>query len=223
MNAPSLFNCDFRDLPAQLDELVGAGVDFFHIDLMDGHYVPNLAFPTKFVSELKKAYPNCTADVHLMVSEPERYIPILAEYGADYVSFHADSTRFARRLITEIQRHGMKAGVVINPSQPMDVVSPYISALDYVVLMTVEPGFAGQRFLSGSLERLEALNALRMETENQPLIEIDGGIDYSSAEACVRRGADILVTGVFVTFEQREGTAAAVRRFASTLAQVPRG
>lgn len=213
INAPSLANCNVLELADNIKALVEGGVDFFHIDIMDGHYVPNLCFPVNYIRDIKKAYPNATEEVHMMVNNPGDYITRLKEAGADYVSFHCDCTNFVRRNLSQIRANGMKAGVVINPSQRIDVIGPYIGLLDYVILMTVEPGFAGQRFLPGGVERCAELAALREKHGANFLIEIDGGVDYENADPCLKAGADILVIGIYVVFKQEDGITSACRRF----------
>ena len=213
INSPSLANCDLLTIGEQVKELSFGGITMFHVDIMDGHYVPNLCFPVNFVETLKKAYPDIAVDVHLMVDDPMSYIEPLHKCGADYVSFHADSTNFVRRTVMLIKEKEMKAGVVINPSQKIDVIEPYINLLDLAVLMTVEPGYAGQRFLSGSLERISELDALRKKHNADFKILIDGGVDYENAKDCVSRGADILVTGIYITFNQPCGIIEAVKKF----------
>lgn len=213
LNAPSLANCDFMTLAEQVGQLVEGGIDLFHVDIMDGHYVPNLCFPVKFIADLKAAHPGVPVDAHLMVENPGSYVDTLAAAGADWVSFPADATAFVRRTITQLQERGIKAGVALNPSQRIDTLEPYLELLDYVVLMTVEPGFAGQRFLGGSLDRLDELVALRTRTGSRALIQIDGGVDYTVGPECLRRGADILVTGIYTVFNQPDGIVEAVRRF----------
>ncbi len=220
INAPSLANCNCLEFGDNVRELVEGGVKFFHIDLMDGHYVPNLCLPPNYIADLKKAYPQATAEVHLMVSNPADYLPMLKKNGADYVAFHADSTSFVRRTLHEFHEAGMKAGVVINPSQKLDIIEPYVQYLDYVILMTVEPGFAGQRFLPGSLERIRELSNLRKKHDAKFLIEIDGGVDYENAKACVEQGADILVTGIYVVFRQPDGIVSACKRFEDYMGDV---
>lgn len=213
INAPSLANCNCLSFGQDVKELIEGGASFFHIDLMDGHYVPNLCMPLNYVKDIKSQYPEVTADVHIMVSNPMDYIGRLKQAGADYVAFHIDSTNFVRRTLTAIREAGMKAGVVINPSQRIDLIEPYISLLDYVVLMTVEPGYAGQRFLEGGLERIQELNGLRSKYKAEFLIEIDGGVDYAYAMPCKEMGADILVTGIYMIFNQDDGIVEACRRF----------
>ena len=217
INAPSLANCSFMEMGRQVDELVLGGADWFHIDIMDGHYVPNLCYPTKIVGELKKKYPSMQTDVHLMVTDPMSYLPQLKQNQADWVSFHMDSTHFSRRTLVAIREQGMKAGVVINPSQPISIIEPVIRFVDYVVLMTVEPGYAGQTFMVDSLPRVTELAALRKKHDVNFLISIDGGVDYPNAIECARRGAEVYVTGIYTVFQQEDGITAACRRFKKTL------
>ncbi|MCW5952056.1 MAG: ribulose-phosphate 3-epimerase [Propionibacteriaceae bacterium] len=161
INAPSLANCSLLELGDQVAELVRAGIQVFHLDIMDGHYVPNLGLPLSVVSDIKRKYPAAVADVHLMVEAPESYVARLGALGADQVSFPSDGTKFAVRTATAIREAGMKPGVVVNPSQPVDIVAPYLGLLDQVVLMTVEPGVHGQVALDGCLERWEEVVRLR--------------------------------------------------------------
>lgn len=217
INAPSLANCSFLEMGRQVDELVQGGADWFHIDIMDGHYVPNLCYPTKIVGELKKKFPSVQTDVHLMVTDPMSYLPQLKQNQADWVSFHMDSTHFSRRTLVAIRDMGMKAGVVINPSQPISIIEPVIRFVDYVVLMTVEPGYAGQTFMVDSLPRVTELDALRKKHDVNFLISIDGGVDYPNAIECARRGAEVYVTGIYTVFQQEDGITAACRRFNRTL------
>jgi ribulose-phosphate 3-epimerase len=213
INAPSLANCSFLKMGEQVEQLVRGGIHWFHIDIMDGHYVPNLCFPVRIVGELKTAYPQIAVDVHLMTTDPAAYLPLLAEQKADYVSFHIDATNFSLRCLTAIQKLGMKAGVVINPSQRISVIEPLVDMLDYVVLMTVEPGYAGQRFMTSSLPRLSELAELRQKSGRPFLISIDGGVDYPNALECVKRGAEVYITGIYTVFAQQEGITEACRKF----------
>lgn len=217
INAPSLANCSFTEFGQQVAELAAGGAPWFHVDIMDGHYVPNLCFPVRVVAELKAKYPHIETDVHLMVTNPMEYVPKLKEAGADWVSFHLDATNFSRRTLTTIRETGMKAGVVINPSQPISVLEPVIRFVDYVVLMTVEPGYAGQQFMVDSLPRVGELAALREAHGLDFLISIDGGVDYPNAVECAKRGAEVYITGIYTVFRQPDGITEACRRFERTL------
>ena len=175
LNSASIINCSFLHMKEELDQLVAGGTPMFHIDLMDGHYVPNLCMPIKLIEELKKNYPQIIMDVHIMVTDPSSYVRRLADAGADYVSFHTDATRFVRRTINEIRAAGMKPGILINPSQRIDHIEPFIKYVDMITLMTVEPGFAGQPFLEGGMERLQEIADLRRKHGCEFLINVDGG------------------------------------------------
>lgn len=217
INAPSLANIPLTDFPGQLQQLYEGGVRFFHVDLMDGHYVPNLCFPIRAVGDVKKAYPDCEVEVHMMVSNPFDYIEPMREQGADRLSFHIDSTSFVRRCLTQIRAAGMKAGVALNPSQPISILQPFMHYLDQVVFMSVEPGFAGQKFLEGSMERLKELRAFRDENNLDFMIIVDGGVHYGILEEAVESGADAIVTNIYTVFQQSEGITAACRKFEKTV------
>lgn len=217
INSPSLANCDLLQLGQDVAQLVEANVTFFHIDIMDGHYVPNLCFPVKIISNLKKAYPQAIADVHIMVEHPELYLDSLAKEGADYVSFHIDSTPFVIRNLQSIKQRGMKCGVVINPSQRMDILEPYLDLVDMVTVMSVEPGFAGQVFMESALPRLATLNRMRSERNLDFLINIDGGLNYKNLHRCVLNGANVFVTGAYTVFNQPDGIVGACARFEKAL------
>jgi len=223
INSPSIANCDLLRIGQQIDELIRGNVKFLHIDLMDGHYVPNLWFPINIVKAIKQAHPQIVADVHLMVTNPFDYVDVLAASGANYFSFHLDSTSFCIRLINQIKSKGMKAGVVINPSQPIASLEPLVPYLDLVILMTVEPGYAGQKFMDGSLERLAALNALRQKHQARFLISVDGGIDYPNSHASLELGADILITGIYTVFNQPDGLTEACLRFENAMSRHSEG
>lgn len=217
INSASIINVSFLNMKEEVDQLVAGGTTFFHIDLMDGHYVPNLCLPIKMLAELKAAYPQITMDVHLMVTNPEDYVERLREAGADYVSFHTDSTRFVRRVINQIREAGMKPGILINPSQRIDHIEPYIEYVDMVTLMAVEPGFAGQPLLEGSMERLREIADLRRKYHCSFILSVDGGIDYEKGKICKEIGVDAIVGTVHTVFKQPEGIKAACERFAREL------
>lgn len=213
INSASLANVSFLHMKEQLDELVAGGTKVFHIDLMDGHYVPNLCMPIELVAELKAAYPEVIMDVHMMVTDPNMYIERLKEAGAGYVSFHTDATAFVKRTLTNIKNAGMKGGILINPSQRIDHIEPFIHDIDLVTLMAVEPGFCGQNFLDGSMERLQELCDLRKKHNAHFLISVDGGVDYARGKVCREMGIDWIVGTRHTIFKQPEGILEACRRF----------
>ena len=219
INAPSLANSNLLELGSDLDALVRGGAQTVHVDIMDGHYVPNICFPTSVVDNIKSAHPSLVIDAHLMVDTVEPYIARLAAGGCDAMSFPLDATPFVRRTISQIQAAGMRAGVAINPSQPISLLEPVLGLVDYVVLMTVEPGFAGQSFLEGSLPRLEELVALRTRLGSSALIEIDGGVTNEIAQACARIGAEVFVTGIYTVYNPELGRERGVQEFDSKMAE----
>ncbi len=217
INSPSLANCNLLTMHQDVADLVKAGTTWMHIDLMDGHYVPNLYFPLRVISDLKQAYPQLVIDVHMMVTNPIDYVPRLADAGADWVSFHTDATSFVIRTLETITRHNMRGGVVINPSQRIDSIKPYADLVDMVTLMAVEPGFAGQRFMPRTLARLEELATLRKSTQSEFLINVDGAISYEYLAPSIRRGANVIVTGIYTIFQQPQGILEACKTFDATV------
>lgn len=201
---PTLACGNFLNYKENLDILEQVGNTILHLDVMDGHYVPNLCFNLDQIRGIRQNYP-FLLDVHLMVTNPEDYIEPLKSAGADYVSFHLDATSFSIRLIRQIQKMGMKAGVVLNPSQPVSLLSEIVPCVDYILLMGVEPGFSGQSFIPGTIDKIRALSRIREQQNLKFLIEADGGIDDDNSVVCLRAGADILVSGAFGVFRNRNG------------------
>lgn len=216
INSPSLANCNTLHIREDIEELRQAGVKFLHVDLMDGHYVPNLCFPIRFIKDLKEAYPDMILDVHMMVSDPISYVDRMAEAGVDYLSFHIDSTPFTIRTIDRIRVKGMHPGIVINLSQSVEVIEPYADLVDMVTVMAVEPGFAGQQFMNRTIGRVEMLASIRKRCKNDFLINVDGAMNEAGLIPCVRRGANVIVTGIFTVFQQEDGIISACRRFEET-------
>ena len=217
INSPSLANCNLLELGNDVEELMKAGVRFLHIDLMDGHYVPNLCFPIRIISDIKAKYPMVITDVHLMADAPEDYVQRLAAAGVDYLSFHADSTHFVIRTLNAIKAEGMKAGVVINPSRNVEILAPYLDLVDMVTVMAVEPGFAGQRFMERTIPRILDIARMRKNAGLDFLINVDGAINYPNIIPCVKNGANVFVTGIFTVFQQPDGITSACRRFETEL------
>ncbi len=219
INSPSLANCNTLHIREDIELLRQAGVQFLHIDLMDGHYVPNLCFPLRMMKDLKAEYPDMILDVHMMVTDPMAYVECMAEAGVDYLSFHADSTPFVIRVAERIRNAGMHPGIVINPSQKVDVIAPYIDLMDMVTLMAVEPGFAGQKFMTRTIGRVEELASLRKTSGNDFLNNVDGAKNAEGLVPFIRRGAKVIVTGIFTVFQQEDGIVSACRRFDRTCEQ----
>lgn len=190
--APSLLSADFMKLGEDIDAISTA--DYIHFDVMDGHFVPNLSFGLPILKQVKKTS-TLPVDVHLMVSNPDEVVIHYLQAGADMVSFHWESQIHAHRLVRQIQDAGAKAGVVLNPGTPVNCLESIIDYVDLVLIMSVNPGFGGQSFIESSYQKLRELHQLCCKHQVNPLIEVDGGVGVSNAEAIVSAGANLLVAG----------------------------
>ncbi len=191
---PSILSADFARLGEDIAKVERAGISILHVDIMDGHFVPNLTIGPPVVKSIRKVT-KLTLDVHLMVSDPDRYAPIFIEAGADQVLVHQEVCPHLDRTLRMIQSEGAKAGVVLNPSTPVSSLVDVLDVADYVLVMSVNPGFGGQRFISNALNKVRALDAMRRERGLQLPIEIDGGISLENLGDVVRAGVDWVVAG----------------------------
>ncbi|MCS7307261.1 MAG: ribulose-phosphate 3-epimerase [Aquificaceae bacterium] len=192
--APSILSADFWILGEQIKACVEGGADIIHFDVMDGHFVPNITFGPVLLESIKKHCP-LPLDAHLMIENPDRYIPEFIKAGADMVSVHVENTPHLHRTLELIKNMGAKAGVVINPSTPLSLLEEALHYVDFVLLMSVNPGFGGQKFIQRSLQRLKKLRAMVDAVNPSILIEIDGGIKEDNILEVARAGADIMVVG----------------------------
>lgn len=192
--APSLLAADPLALGQAVAAVEAAGAQLLHIDVMDGHFVPNLSMGPEVVKALARTS-RCTLDVHLMVTEPERHVPTFLAAGAHMISFHPETTWHPHRLCEQIRRAGGKAGLALNPGSPLGLIEPLFEVMDFVLLMSVNPGFGGQSFLPHSLARLEQLVSLRHRSGCRFLIEVDGGVGLDNIAALAQAGAEIAVAG----------------------------
>ena len=195
--APSILSAEFAILERDIKLVEEKGADYIHVDVMDGQFVPNITLGANIVSAIRPVT-KLPLDVHLMIVEPERFIPDFAKAGSDIITVHAESTVHIHRAMQMIKNEGVKAGVVINPGTPVSVIEHVLPLADLVLIMTVNPGFGGQAFISECLEKVEQLDELRKEKGYTYEIEIDGGVDNKTAKACVDAGADVLVAGSYV-------------------------
>jgi ribulose-phosphate 3-epimerase len=192
--APSILSADFTRLGEQVAAVENAGASYIHFDVMDGHFVPNLTIGPFIVEWVRKAT-NLPIDAHLMIENPDNFIGAFAKAGARLISFHPEATYHVHRTINYIRQSGCKAGVVLNPATPLAMIEEVINDVDYVLLMSVNPGFGGQKFIPASLDKLRRLRTLIQSSGSQARIEIDGGIGVENVAAVVAAGAEILVAG----------------------------
>jgi ribulose-phosphate 3-epimerase len=192
--APSLLSADFLNLAKDIDMINNSEADWFHLDVMDGRFVPNISFGLPVISAVHRKATK-TLDVHLMILEPEKYIAEFAKAGANYLSVHIEACPHLHRSVQMIHAEGMKAGVAINPHTPISALEDIIADIDLVCMMSVNPGFGGQKFIPHTLKKIAQLKALIQQTGSKALIEIDGGVTLENAEAIVKAGADVLVAG----------------------------
>ena len=194
---PSILSADFANLERDIKELESIGVDMFHIDVMDGNFVPNISFGFPIIESIRPKTDKIF-DCHLMIANPENYVEQFCKVGCDMVSFHIEATNHADRVIQVIKNNGKKAGIVLNPQTSIESIKYLLPKLDYVLIMTVNPGFGGQKFIPEMLEKIEELAKLREEKNYNFLIEVDGGINIETSKACRDKGADLLVCGSFL-------------------------
>ena len=213
--APSILSADFTKLGEAIGIVEKAGATVLHVDVMDGHFVPNITIGLPVVRSIRSAT-EMIIDTHLMISEPGRYAAEFASAGADMVSVHVEADPHLNRTLNSIRDAGAKAGIAINPATPLAALDEALQYADFVLLMSVNPGFGGQKFVSGSLDKLRRLRQMIVEKGLKVRIEIDGGIDEHNAADVIDAGAEILVAGTAIF--GNDDPAAAVRAFEDVLA-----
>lgn len=195
--APSMLASDFSRLGEEVCRVAEAGADFIHFDVMDAHFVPNLTMGPQLIKSVKQ-YTDCPFDVHLMITHPQDFINEFADAGADLITFHIEIENSVEATIDLIKTRGLKAGVALRPKTPVSATFPYLADLDLVLPMSVEPGFGGQKFLMGTLDKIGKLREKILELGREVLIEVDGGINLETARLAVTRGATVLVAGTAI-------------------------
>ncbi|MDR1696526.1 MAG: ribulose-phosphate 3-epimerase [Endomicrobium sp.] len=195
--SPSILSADFSDLSKDIAVIEDAGADWVHIDVMDGHFVPNITIGPAVVKSLRKTT-KMPFDVHLMISEPEKYWREFQKAGADLITFHSEAKTDKKKLIEDIKASGIKAGISIKPATPVSEIENLLPYLDLVLVMTVEPGFGGQAFMENMLPKISELGKLIDNNKYNCLIEVDGGINAQTGMKCVEAGADVLVSGNYI-------------------------
>ena len=195
--SPSLLSADFLHLSKDIEMVNRSEADWFHLDIMDGVFVPNISYGLPVVSQIKKIATK-PLDVHLMIVQPERYVEAFHKAGADILTVHYETCTHLHRTIQQIKSQGMKAGVSLNPHTPVSLLEDVIEDIDVVLLMSVNPGFGGQSFIEQTINKVDKLKKLIMESNSHTLIEIDGGVNFETGKRLVNAGADALVAGSFV-------------------------
>ncbi len=205
---PSILSADFARLGDEIAAVERGGATMLHVDVMDGHFVPNLTLGPPVVESIRKVTKS-VLDVHLMITDPDKYAPIFVEAGADQVAVHFEAATHLDRTVRHIQSLGAKAGVVLNPATPVGVLEDILDVVDYVLIMSVNPGFGGQQFIPNAINKIKRLERMRRERGLPFKIEIDGGVNRENVEPIVRAGCDWLVAGSSIFHS--EDSASAVR------------
>lgn len=192
--APSILSADFARLAEEVARVEAAGADLLHIDVMDGHFVPNLTVGPPIVEALRKVT-KLPLDVHLMMTNPDAFIPEFAAAGADYLTVHVEACPHLHRTVQSIKERGVKAGVTLNPATPLSTIEEILTDADLLLVMSVNPGFGGQHFIPSVLDKIARARQLIDRTDSAALLEVDGGVKVANAAGIIQAGADILVSG----------------------------
>jgi len=208
--APSILSADFARLGEQVAEATKAGADYIHIDVMDGHFVPNITIGAPVVASLR-SWTHLPLDVHLMIEHPERYISHFADSGADIITVHAEACPHLHRTIQVIKELGVKAGVALNPASSLSMVDEIMPQVDLILIMSVNPGFGGQAFIPETLEKINRLRRILDSRKVDAELEVDGGITINNASSIVKAGGRVLVVGTSV-FNAKEGMSQALQK-----------
>lgn len=197
MIAPSLLSADFANLQKDINMLNESKADWLHLDIMDGVFVPNISFGMPVIEAIKK-HSKKPLDVHLMIVEPDRYIDVFKNLGADILTVHYEACKHLHRTLQKIKNLGMKTGVSLNPHTPINCLEEVINDIDVVLLMSVNPGFGGQKFIENTYDKVKRLKKLIVEKKASTLIEIDGGVNLDNIKILKKAGADVFVAGNFI-------------------------
>lgn len=195
--SPSVLSCDFANIQRDVEMINNSNADWFHVDVMDGVFVPNISFGFPVIEAIKK-HAKKPLDVHLMIQNPDQYVEQFKKSGADILTVHYEACTHLHRTIQAIKEAGMKAGVALNPHTPVALLEDVIEELDLVLIMSVNPGFGGQKFIQNALVKVAQLKELIISKKSKALIEVDGGVNLETGKELVKAGADVLVAGSFI-------------------------
>ena len=209
--APSILSADFARLAEAVGAVERAGADWIHVDVMDGHFVPNLTFGPKMVADLRKAT-RLPLDVHLMIERPDDWVDRYADAGASYLTVHVEATHDVPGTLAAIRARGVRPGLTLNPETPVDALLPHLGALDLALVMSVHPGFGGQKFIESALDKVRAIRVALDQRRLGAELEVDGGVKPDNCARVVAAGASVLVAGSAV-FEDADGPVAALGKF----------
>ena len=201
--SPSILSADFSQLGKEIKNLENSGADMIHVDVMDGHFVPNLTIGPPVIKALRK-YTNIPFDVHLMINPVHKYIKDYAESGADIITIHPEATASLQESIDEIKKYKKKVGLSLNPDTKIEVIEKYLDQIDLVLVMSVFPGFGGQKFIKDVLKKIEKISEIRNQENFKFDIEVDGGINFSNFKEVLKAGANVLVSGTTI-FKENNG------------------
>ena len=201
--SPSILSADFSQLGKEIENLEKGGADMIHVDVMDGHFVPNLTIGPPVIKALRK-YTSLPFDVHLMIDPVHKYIKDYAESGADIITIHPEATKSLQGSIDEIKRFRKKVGLSLNPDTKIEIIEQYLEQVDLVLIMSVFPGFGGQKFIKDVLNKIEKINEIRNKKNFEFDIEVDGGINFSNFRDVLKAGANVLVSGTTI-FRENDG------------------
>lgn len=213
--APSILSADFSNLTQEIHQAQAAGADWIHIDIMDGHFVPNMSMGIKAVEACRKIT-NLPLDTHLMVREPEKFIDIYAEAGVNHLTVHIEATHHIHRLLQKIEESGCKPGVTLNPGTHFSLIEPVLPLVYQVLVMTVNPGFGGQKFIPETLKKIKNIRKLLDEVNPQALIAVDGGISEDTLSRLIDAGAQVFIAGNAI-FNHPKGIEAGIRALSNFL------
>ncbi len=220
--AASILAADFSALGEEIATAERGGADLIHVDVMDGHFVPNITIGPPVVRAIKRVT-SLPLDVHLMIADPARYLTTFADAGADFLSVHVEATPHLHKTLTEIKKLGVQAGVALNPSTPESVLNEIATEVDFILVMSVNPGFGGQKFIPRTLTKIVAIQEILEKAKNEAPIEVDGGISQSNAGDVVAAGADMLVAGSAIFGSPDPSQAIEILRTAGSAGLLQRG